>query len=260
MLFVIRQEIISFYRASLAEPHASLVAGVVLGSKSEVPESFWNALKASGTAHVVVASGMNVTLVAGFLVSFLILFVPRYKACVFALLGIWLYAVLCGFDAPIIRAAIMGSIAFVAVALGKLSFAWRGLIISAVVMLIIKPQWIFDLGFILSFAATASLMVFGNAFRSLIEKLRLPKAIGEGLYTSLAAQIFVLPILYFTFGYVSIWSPIINMLVLWTIPYITVLGMIAAIIALIFSPLAVPILYLAYPLTSWFMLVINHAG
>jgi competence protein ComEC len=116
----------------------------------------------------------------------------------------------------------MGSVTFVAQALGRLQAASRALFLSAALMLIIKPDWITDLGFILSFVATASLMLFERKIASLIRFV--PGIFREGLSTSLAAQIGVAPILFATFGQFSLLSPIINALVLWTIAPITIIG------------------------------------
>jgi len=258
LLFSFRQSIISFYQKSLSEPHASLVAGMTLGSKSSIPEDFWRQLKNTGTAHVIVASGMNVSLVASFLMAILLLFIPRVKAVFLALVGIWLYAAVSGFEAPIIRAAIMGSIAFSAVAIGRLNFALRALFVSAYIMLLVNPDWIQDLGFILSFAATASLIVFEKRVRSLVSFA--PSVIKEDLSTTLAAQVGVFPILYYTFGYYNILSPLINALILWTVPIITIVGMIAGFAGLIFEPLGKALLFLIYPLTSWFIFIIRTFG
>ena len=147
LFFKLRKRLVRFYQSSLPEPHSALLGGVVLGSKASLPKDFWQALKKTGTAHVVVASGMNVTLVANFLVSLLILFLPRKKAIPVALVGIWFYSFLSGFDAPIIRAAIMSSLAFSSQGLGKLYQAWRALFLSAGAILLLKPDWLFDLGF-----------------------------------------------------------------------------------------------------------------
>ncbi|MGB6838847.1 MAG: ComEC/Rec2 family competence protein [Microgenomates group bacterium] len=255
VLFKTRGKIIRIYQESLPEPHAALVAGVTLGSKSSLPEIFWESLKKTSTIHVVVASGMNVTLVAGFLMGILILFLPRKKAVPIALVGIWLYSLLSGFDAPIVRAAIMGSVAFAAQGLGRLYAARRALLLSAAAMLIIKPDWIGDLGFILSFVATASLMLFERKIARLIHFV--PGIFREGLSTSLAAQIGVAPILFVTFGQFSLLSPIINALVLWTIAPITIMGGMAGIVGLASGFLGKTVLLLSFPLTSWFIWIVE---
>jgi len=253
-----RKMLVGFYQKSIPEPHSSLVAGVVLGSKASIPNDFWESLKITGTAHVVVASGMNVSLVASFLMNGLVTLIPRRKAIFFALAGIWIYAIMSGFDAPIIRAAIMGSIAFTAQVLGRINYAWRGLFISALVMLIVRPDWISDYGFILSFVATASLLLFQKKIENKLP--RLPKIVKEDFSTSLAAQIGVAPILYATFGQFNIFSPFINAAILWTIAPITIIGMVAGIVSYISIWLGQAILMLTYPLTWWFIGVVNFLG
>lgn len=255
ILYQTRNQIIKNYQGILPEPHSSLVAGVVIGSKASLPTDFWESLKLTGTAHVVVASGMNVTLVGSFLINLLVNFVKRKKAIILALFGIWIYTILSGFDAPLIRAAIMGSLTFSSQALGRVYSAWRALFLSAGFMLIISPSWLTDLGFILSFVATGSLMLFNTKIDRLIYII--PNPLREGLATSLAAQIGVAPILYLTFGQLSLISPLINSLILWTIPPITIVGGLAALASLIHPILAIPFLYLIYPLTYWFVFVVR---
>jgi competence protein ComEC len=159
-------------------------------------------------------------------------------------------------DAPIVRAAIMGTLAFGAQGLGRLNLAWRALFISILAMLIINPLWIEDLGFILSVVATASLMLFERKVNSLIRFV--PSVLREGLSTSLAAQIGVAPILYASFGQFNILSPLINALVLWTIPIITIVGSIAAISGLFIAGLGKLILMFIFPLTYWFITVVDY--
>src|SRR3989344_8796347 len=61
VLYKLRSSLVKIYESSLPEPHAALVAGITLGSKASLATGFWEALQKTGTAHVVVASGMNVT-------------------------------------------------------------------------------------------------------------------------------------------------------------------------------------------------------
>lgn len=258
LLYKLRYKIISFYQKSLPEPSASLVSGMVLGSKASIPEKFWEDLKATGTAHVVVASGMNVSIVAGFLVGLFVLFLPRRRAIPFVLGGIGLYSALSGLDAPIIRAAIMGSVVFLAQGTGRVTSAWRALVLSALIMLAIKPLWLTDLGFILSFVATAAILLFEKKIREKL--LFLPKIIKEGFSTSLAAQIGVAPILFVTFGQFNILSPVINALILWTVPLITILGAVGGTIGLVLPGLGRMVLYLLYPFTWFFIKTVEIFG
>lgn len=250
-----RKRIIDFYLNSLPQPMSGLTAGVVLGSKGALSESFWEKTKNTGVAHVVVASGTNITFVIAFIFSLLNYFLPRRKSIPFIILSIILYLFLSGFQAPIIRASIMATFAFWAQKEGRIANAWRIYFLTAAVMLIINPDWLFDIGFILSFVSTGSIMLFNKRISMLFKKL--PEVLKEGLTTSLAAQIGVAPILFVTFGQFNLLSPVINMLVLWTIPYIMILGAAGGVVGTLIPIVGKTILYISYPLTWWFTEVVS---
>jgi len=253
-IYYLREKIISFYKKSLPEPYSSLVAGMVLGSK-QMPQSFWEKLKMTGTAHVVVASGTNVAMFGGFLMSLGALLFKRKQALIMVFLGICIYIVLSGFDAPIVRAGIMGIVAFGAQESGRLISAWKALLYSVLLMLLVKPDWLFDLGFILSVLATSGILLFNKKFEKLFAFV--PKVLREGLTTSISAQIFVAPVIFVTFGQFNILSPLINALILWTVPYIMIIGGVGAVIGIIMPEIGQIILVLVYPLTWWFASVID---
>ena len=254
----VRNSIISFYREVLPEPMSGLLAGIVIGAKGAINTDFYNQTKLTGVAHVVVASGTNVIFVVSFLMGVLTLILPRRKAIVFVIVGIVLYLFLAGFDAPLIRAAIMASILFLSQETGRLVNAWRVLVITGALMLVYNPDWAFDIGFILSFVSTMSLMLFERKIR--VRLSRVPKVLKESLSTSLAAQIGVAPILFVTFGQFNILSPIINALVLWTVPALMVLGAVGGVVGLTFPFLGKLILWLSYPLLWWFVTVVQFFG
>lgn len=254
-LYTLREKIINFYQRALPKDHAALVAGMTIGSKKLLSQDFYEKLKSSGTVHVVVASGMNVALVGGFLVGIFVKFFKRTKALIFSLVGIWTYAVISGFDAPIIRAAIMGSIAFSAQEAGRVYYAWHSLFLSAFLMLIIWPSWLMDVGFLLSFFATAGLLVLQKPIHRRISFV--PTFFREDLSTTLAAQIAVSPILFFVFGRVNMLSPLANLFILWTVPAITVLGMVGGLLSLISFGLGRLVLLGIYPFSWWFVKAVD---
>src|SRR4030066_652587 len=253
-----RNKIIAFYQEVLPQPMSGLVAGITLGSKGTLTSDFWSRVKLTGVAHVVVASGTNVTFVVSFLMGVLTFFLPRKKAILFVIFGIILYLFISGFEAPLIRAAIMALLTFSAVEAGRLVTAWRVLFLTAAVMLIIQPDWVGDIGFALSFVSTASIMLFEKRIAKWLKFV--PEVLKEGLSTSFAAQIGVAPILFVTFGRFNIWSPFINALVLWTIPYIMVLGSIGGVMGLLFPFLGKMVLWLSYPLSWWFVKIVYLFG
>lgn len=250
-----RKKIIDFYENSLPQPMSGLIAGVVLGSKSSLSENFWQQVKNTGVAHVIVASGTNVTFVIAFVFGVLNYLLPRRKSIYIVMLSVVFYLFLSGFQAPIIRASIMATIAFWAQKEGRLVSAWRIYFLTAFIMLIINPDWLVDIGFILSFVSTGSIMLFEKRISKLFKQL--PEILKEGLTTSLAAQIGVAPILFVTFGQFNLLSPVINMLILWTVPYMMILGATGGVVGIIIPDLGKIILYISYPLTWWFSTVVS---
>lgn len=254
----LRKRIISFYQNSLNEPYASLVAGVTIGAKSALPRSFSNKLKNTGTSHIVVASGMNITMVAGFILSILLLIVSRRKALLLTITFIWFYTFIAGFESPIIRAAIMATIAFSGQIFGRVANTLRYVVLTGLIMLIIVPTWISDVGFILSFATTISLIAFQAKINNLLKFL--PEIIKEDLSTSIAAQIASTPIIFFVFGNFNLLSPIINVLVLWIVAPVMIIGGLSSILSFIYPELAKVVLLTIYPLTVWFVSVVKFFG
>lgn len=254
-IYNFRKRLVAIIKNSLPIKDGALVAGMILGSKQLLTKGFNEDLIDSGTIHVVVASGTNVTLTASFMIMLLVRFFKRKVAIIGALIGIWIYVVLSGFDAPLIRAAIMGTIAFSAQGMGRINTAIDGLLASAVIMLIFMPEWIMDIGFQLSFFATLSLILFDTYLNSKLYFV--PSVLRQDLSTSLSAQIGVSPLLAHYFGRVNVLSPIVNMLVLWTVPFIMIIGSVALFVSLI-SPEIGSILFLSIlPFTQFFISVIT---
>jgi ComEC/Rec2-related protein len=250
-----RNSIISFYQKILPEPFSGLLAGIIIGAKGAMSSDFYDQTKLVGVAHVVVASGTNITFVVSFLMGVATLFLPRKKAIFFVILGIILYLFISGFDPPLIRAAIMAGVLFLSQETGRIVNTWRILVLTASLMLIYNPDWLIDIGFILSFVSTASLMLFEKRIRDWLK--RVPEILKEGLSTSLAAQIGVAPILFVTFGQFNMLSPVVNALVLWTVPPLMILGTIGGVVGLIFPTLGKMVLWVSYPLLWWFVRIVT---
>ncbi len=247
-LFKFRERVEEIYNQSLSEPQASLLSGIVLGQKRGLPLEFSQALKKTGVMHVVVASGANISLVSQPLVDGLAGFLPRSVVLPLAAVLIWLYAAMAGFEAPVVRAAFMASLAFLAQFSGRERSGLWSLLLAALAMLLVKPVLLFDLGFQLSFSATLGIVLFYRRWRPYFQRL---KFFGKDLATTLAAQVFVLPLLYWHFRQINLISPLVNALVLWTINPLMQLGGLVGLTGFVSQPLAQ---ILAYP--AWFLLTI----
>lgn len=252
-VYSLRQQLEINFGRLLPLEQASLLSGMVLGSKKAIPKDFYRALKQTGTLHIVVASGMNVALLAGFLMPILALFFKRKIAVIPLVILIWFYAFLTGFEAPIIRASIMASLTFLAQEFGKQADPKRILIITAILMIFFKPALISEVSFQLSFISTAGLIFLCPVFKT-SKNIFLRN---ENFSATLAAQIATLPIIVLNFGQYNFFSLVVNFLVLWTVPLVTSAGMIIGVLSLFAKPVAKLFAYLIYPVLKYFVIVIQ---
>lgn len=239
--------------AALPEPQASLLAGIVLGAKENLPENFGQDLRKTGTIHVVVVSGYNISVVAGFLIG-LSRFIKRGRATILGIVGIVFYTLLVGAEPPAVRAAIMGGLAFTATTLGRQRFSLYALTLSAYLMLVVKPTIIADVGFQLSFLATAGIILFQEAIFAFFKFL--PRPFSDDLATTLAAQSLVVPVIFYHFGSVSAISPVANAAILWLIPLATIFGFIFLAASLTIPLVAILISWLLWALLSSFVFLV----
>lgn len=262
MLYSLRESIIEFFNSALPAKEAALILGITFGIKEEMPASFEADLQKAGLMHVIAASGMNITMLGGFLVVVFGTFLKRQTALLASILGIIFYAALAGFEPSIVRAAVMGILVFSAGILGRQSTAFVTLFLAGFTMLMINPSLIYDIGFQLSFMATAGLVYLRPIFlinprlNSGIER----SVLGEDLITTLTAQLATLPILLVNFGSYSPWSILVNAIVLWTVPFIMIVGGVAGVIGLIIEPIGRIISYLSMPFLLYFIKITEFFG
>lgn len=255
----IRQRIFYFFTSNLPRNESGLLLGIVFGIKSGMDRDFYNQLRNTGVLHIVAASGMNVVLVSGFVSLMFSFLLSRRKALVLTILVVIFYAILAGLEPSIVRATIMGGLAFSAQILGRQKFSVYGLLLAAFFMLFISPNLLLNAGFQLSFMATLGLIFIrplldrGEWLGKIVGKY----IIGEGIATTVSAQLATLPILLVRFGTYSLWSVLVNALVLWVVPILMVLGGLASIFGMILTPIGVLFLYLSYPFLLYFEKVIS---
>jgi competence protein ComEC len=244
---VIRKTIRNSFQFFLDANSASLLMGIVLGVSGEFSQTFVKALRTTGVMHIVAASGMNVSMVAGFFFPVFSRCMKRQLALVCVGILIAWYVILSGMQPSIIRAAIMIGLSLAAQIMGRQYDGIYALFLAAGGMLLISPELLFDVGFQLSVASTLGIVTIKPLFPSQI--------LLDDVTTTLAAQLATLPIMLSAFGQYSVISVLVNFLVLWTIPFLMMCGAVAVVCALVVPFVAPVFLYLAAPLL-WYMVTI----
>jgi len=161
----LRNKISNNIKQLLPAREATLVVGTVLGV-DDIERGFRDQLIKTGTIHVVVVSGQNLAIVAGLFMA-LAKYIGRRLSLALAILAVFCYAVLTGFEPPVVRASLMVLFSSIAIYYGRERMAIWSLLLSALVILFFSPRALFEVSFQLTFAATLGIMTLGNALCSL---------------------------------------------------------------------------------------------
>ncbi|MBI4049890.1 MAG: ComEC family competence protein [Candidatus Doudnabacteria bacterium] len=222
----------------LPSPHNSLAFGLILGLKRALPEPLLDALIAAGVSHIVVASGYNISIITDNILRTRA-YVGRRAAIAFSLLLILAFVVLTGAGASVIRAAVMGLLLLVSLVAGRIYNVVNALVFAGAAMILQNPKILpYDIGFQLSFLATLGLVLLSPTFARWFAKLPNWLNFRTNLAATLAAQIFTLPLLIYYFDRVSLVAPLVNVLILWTVPYAMFFAFVAGLVGFVFLPLA----------------------
>ena len=256
----------------LPEPQAGLLAGILFGTRASLDKSLTDAFVTTGTIHMIALSGQNVSIVAGLVAGTLALFVSRRNASLLTLLVLGLFLGFVGPSPSLVRAVIMGSLTLLAIVFGKRYWSLLSLALAVTIMLVLRPLWIGDLGFQLSVLATLGIILFGGSSRDYPSLIRAPyraipvqvsdspakiATIRHGTYSrlirllsghflrftlddlrlTLSAQLFTTPLLLFQLHRISLVSPVTNILIGWTMPFLMMSGWVAAFAGYVWHPL-----------------------
>ncbi len=227
----LRRRCIAALDDALPAPHASVLLGIVLGIRQGIPASLQNALIATGLIHLLVLSGLKVAVFARIVQGALKPMLRRYAT--WPAVGlIALYAMVGGATPAAVRASAMGGLAIAATHLGRPSHVWTSLAIAAAVMLGRHPELAWDVGFQLSFAGTAAIILLTPAIARRVEFL--PPVLREPFAVTCAAQVGTLPMMATDFHVLSPIAPVANALTLPVLPVLVTCGLLLG--ALSFAP------------------------
>jgi competence protein ComEC len=207
---------------SVTAPHAAVLLGIVLGIRQGLPARLQQALIATGLIHLLVLSGLKVAVFARIVQAVLSPLLGRLATWPAAGL-IALYAMVGGATPAATRAAAMGGLAIAASHLGRPTHVWTSLAVVAAAMLGWRPELAWDVGFQLSFAGTAAIILLTP---SIERRLRfMPRIVREPFAVTCAAQVGTLPMMAMDFHVLSPIAPLANALTLPILPVLVVCGL-----------------------------------
>jgi competence protein ComEC len=204
-LFQLRSHLITIIHQYIPDPrHAAVAIALLTGYRMELNQNLTQVYQSTGTIHIIAISGMHLALIY-FLLQFVFNFlVKSQKLNVFKevaiLVLLWLFSLLTGGGASVIRAVIMFSFISFGKIIHKKGSIENALAVSAFFMLCYNPYLLWDIGFQLSYAAVLSLVIF---MKPLYEMITIQNPMLDGLWkmnaVTLSAQILTLPLCIYHF-------------------------------------------------------------
>jgi competence protein ComEC len=225
-------------RQAIPEPQASLGIGYVVGQRRALPPDLVQALQIAGLTHVIVASGYNLTILVR-LARRLFVRVSKYLSALSAGTMIIAFMAVTGMSPSMSRAGLVAGLSLLAWYYGRKFHPMVLLPFAAAITLLINPSFGWnDLGWQLSFAAFAGVMIVAPLMQRYFFGDKKPGTIRQILGETISAQIVTLPILVLAFGQFSNIAVISNLLVLPLVPIAMLLTFIAGVVGLIMPAVA----------------------
>jgi len=235
-ILIIRQKIDFVIKSTLPQLESSILAGLLLGERRSLDKNIQEMFVDAGVLHTLAVSGLNVALVLFiFFAFFRGVGIPKKTSYFLTIFVVILYAEATGGRPSAIRAAIMATCGLVAFLLDRERHLYNSLALAALIILLLNPFALFDVGFQLSFMATLGILYLTPYFQTylyLVKRNRSFNYLLSSLAVSAGALAGVYPITALYFNKVSLIALISNILVVPQVGIITALGFSSSILGL----------------------------
>lgn len=222
---------------NMGSTNGELAYSMLFGDKDSLDDKIYDMFSMSGIVHILAVSGLHIGVIAGALVWLMKkLKVNKYVTFAVLFIFLFLYNYLCGFPFSAIRASIMYLIMFGAFILGKEYDALNSWSFAGLVILLIFPVALFDVGFQLSMLCILGIITVAPILTEFFEKkLKFPKFLAGSFAVSISTNILILPVCANIFNRVSIISIFANIFVLPIFSVLFVILFTLTFLALIFK-------------------------
>lgn len=207
-----RERIQNLYRRVLPTRLASLLSGIVLGLKGDIPGDALEAFGDGGVLHVLTASGLNIGIVYAaveWILKFLKL--SRRTGFIVGSVAVLFYSLMAGMAPPVLRAAIMLEVVMLGRLIGRKSDPLNSLGFAGFLLLLINSFNLFSASFQLSFAATAGIVLFFKPVQRFFYKV--PAFFRDSLAVLVSAQLPLFPFLAYYFHKISLAGFLLNFII-----------------------------------------------
>lgn len=264
----IRRYMINMLSYRFPDEISSILIALNCGDRKYLSDEFYNKVLICGVTHIMVVSGLHISIIIGLIFSFFEKFYQnRYIKSAVSLLLIFAICALCGFTLSVVRAGIMFLFFVLSPVLLRQNDSLNSLGSSVVLILYLLPFSIFSVSFLLSVSATLAVVWVAPFYSNLINtklliRNKIGKVIVSVLTVSICALIFTAPISISVFGTFAVLSPLTFLLITFPVTFALEFNTMALVVSAIkgISFLASPLFWVAGICARYIKLIIDNFG
>jgi len=245
----------------LPDEPGGLLPGLVIGDTSRLDATLEEDFRTTGLTHLTAVSGANCAIVVGAL-----LLLARWAragprlAAALGIAGLVGFVILARPSPSVLRAAVMGGLALIALLSARHRAAVPGLCAAITVLVVVDPELAGDAGFALSVLATGALLLLAPRWRDALRRNRVPPGLAEALAVPAAAQVACAPVIAGLSGSVSLVAVPANLVAVPAVAPATVLGVLAAVLSPLWPGGAEALAWLGQWPAWWLVLVARYGA
>lgn len=248
-----RKKCIGFFDENFPTDEAAVLKAFITGDKSGIGSEVSSVFSDSGLSHILAVSGLHVSTFLGVVAKILaFLRVSKRKEMFVSALCAFIFVFFTGASVSALRAGVLCVFMLVAKLLYRKSDPLTTLSLAAALFALVNPHVIYDASYMLSFAATAGIILFNNGIAAMFVKFykkldrgtiryKCVKGFFDSVSVGISAQIFVIPILVYLFKGFSVMSVIATLAVTFFLEMLLVGGLVFIALSFISSGLAYPV-------------------
>lgn len=237
---------------NMGERYGSIAFSMFTGDKYALDPNISDIFNAVGIGHILAVSGLHIGFVISIL-SFILSKANKKVGFTITSIIVGLYVILADFSPSVVRAAIMALVTSLSVFFGGRKDLLSSLCLSYCLILSIKPFYLFDVGFLLSFGAIFGIAMFSKPITRIFKK-KLPQKLSQALATSISVEIALIPTMVYFFNRLQTISCIINVIV---IPYVSV---VFTVMVVCFCLAVIPYCGCVLLLPKWMLMPIDYVA
>ena len=224
----------------LPKETSGLCLGMLIGETSGIEENMQEDFRDSNLSHILAVSGANVSYI---IVSITYIFnkmcLRKRLSKIISIILLILFMLLTGCTSSVNRACIMAILMLIAELLYRKSDVYNNLAISALILLIINPYSLLDIGFQLSYMGTIGIVFLHDKIGNFIKiNNKIVKYFFEMIAVTTCANLAIIPIMMFHFNTISLTFYFSNIIVGPILGIVVIIGFIMFFISLIFTPIS----------------------